>query len=199
MLLLLVLVAVVVGLLIWQPWRASGAPAPGQSPSAAATSKPAASAAPAPSSNSTDAPADDAPAAIAACTADQVSVSAHTDKDTYASGENPKLTMSLENTSKTDCTLDVGTGAQLFQVASGKDVYWRSTDCQAQPTNQVVTITAGQKLPSAQPLVWDRTRSSGDSCDSADRPGAPAGGASYHLTVEIGGITSTGTAQFILQ
>lgn len=196
---MLLLIIAVVGLLIWQPWRASGVPAPAASTTAGSNPAPSASKpAPAPSSNSTDAPADDAPAEVTACTADQVTVSAHTDKDTYAAGEKPKLSMTLENTSKVDCTLDVGTGEQLFQIASGKDVYWRSTDCQAQPTNQVVTITAGQKLPSSQPLTWDRTRSSADSCDSGERPGAPAGGASYHLTVEIGGITSTDTAQFIL-
>ena len=62
----------------------------------------------------------------------------------------------------------------------------------------VVLLTAGQTVASAAPLVWDRTRSSVDTCSDSDRPRAPGGGASYHLEVEIGGIISTESAQLLL-
>jgi len=62
----------------------------------------------------------------------------------------------------------------------------------------VVLIKAGQTVQSAAPLTWDRTRSSVSTCNSQSRPKAPGGGASYHLGVEIGGIASARTAQFIL-
>jgi hypothetical protein len=62
----------------------------------------------------------------------------------------------------------------------------------------VVLIKAGQTVQSATPLTWDRTRSSVSTCTSTGRPKAPGNGASYHLAVEIGGIASARTAQFIL-
>ena len=55
-----------------------------------------------------------------------------------------------------------------------------------------------EAVSSAAPLVWDRTRSAVSSCKDDSRPRAPGGGASYHLTVSIGGIQSPETAQFLL-
>ena len=51
---------------------------------------------------------------------------------------------------------------------------------------------------SAAPLTWDRTRSSVSTCGESNRQIAPGGGASYHLSVEIGGIASTQTTQMLL-
>ena len=61
-----------------------------------------------------------------------------------------------------------------------------------------VLLTAGQTVSSASPLTWDRTRSAVGTCDDETRPRAPGGGASYHLAVEIGGVASTETTQFLL-
>ena len=62
----------------------------------------------------------------------------------------------------------------------------------------VVLLAAGQTVSSAAPLTWDRTRSAVGTCGDADRQHAPGGGASYHLSVEIGGIASTQSAQILL-
>ena len=121
-----------------------------------------------------------------------------TDQQTYATGQNPQLSISLTNNGTTDCTLNVGTSAQVFTITSGDDTWWRSTDCQTEPSDMVVLLAAGQTVSSAAPLVWDRTRSAVDTCSAADRPRAPGGGASYHLQVEIGGISSTDSAQLLL-
>jgi hypothetical protein len=61
-----------------------------------------------------------------------------------------------------------------------------------------VTLAAGQVVTSAQPITWDRARSSVSSCQSSNRQHAPGGGASYHLAVSIGGVASQGTVQFFL-
>jgi hypothetical protein len=94
--------------------------------------------------------------------------------------------------------MNVGTSAQVFTITSGTDTWWRSTDCQKEPSDTVVVLAADQTVKSAVPLTWDRTRSSVSTCASANRPRAPGGGATYHLAVEIGGITSTEDAQFLL-
>ncbi|MDQ7876602.1 hypothetical protein Q9R08_01295 [Microbacterium sp. QXD-8] len=131
------------------------------------------------------------------CVASEITVEAVTSADTYAGDQNPQFSISLTNNGA-DCTLNVGTTAQSFTVTSGDDVWWRSTDCQSEPSDMVVLIAAGQTVSSAAPLTWDRTRSAVGTCADGNRPLAPGGGASYHLSVEIGGIASTEPKQFLL-
>lgn len=133
----------------------------------------------------------------APCVARDIDVKAVTGKDTYAGDEKPQFSITLTNNGD-DCTLNVGTSGQSFTVTSGSDTWWRSTDCQSEPSDMVVLITAGQTVSSAAPLEWDRTRSAVGTCDDPTRPRAPGGGSSYHLAVEIGGISSTQAQQFLL-
>ena len=195
------LALVVIGLFVWlvaaPPWRATPAaestPAPSAPASTDAPSPPAPTpdAAPSPTPEQTsDGPAE--------CTAADVRVEALSDQAEYPQGENPRLSIRLTNTGSSDCLLNVGTSAQSFTVTSGSDVWWRSTDCQTEPSDMEVVLSAGQEVTSAAPLTWDRTRSSVDTCDG-ERPFAPGGGATYHLSVAIGGIPSSGTVSFILQ
>jgi|GEM_PF-282756 len=131
------------------------------------------------------------------CVASAVAVEAVTSADTYSGDENPQFTIKITNNGP-DCTLNVGTSGQSFTVTSGDDVWWRSTDCQSEPSDMIVTIAAGQSVSSASPLAWDRTRSAVGTCADETRPRAPGGGASYNLSVEIGGIPSTQPKQFLL-
>jgi hypothetical protein len=216
--LLLAIVAVIalVWLLIAQPWRGAAAdqaepkpsatgsaatdlpvPAnktPAATPSATPTSEvttdaaPEASATPDPSATPTAKP----------CVARDITVEALTDQDTYAAGQNPQLSIRLTNNGSADCTLNVGTSGQSFTIVSGSDVWWRSTDCQTEPSDMVVLLAAGQSVSSAAPLMWDRTRSAVGTCSDTNRQNAPGGGASYHLSVEIGGIASTQSKQLLL-
>ena len=198
------LALLVIGLVVWlvaaPPWRS----APTAEPSTAASSSapapsasetpPAAAESPTPSST----PTPTAPAGPVECSPADITVEALTDKGEYGQGENPQLSIRLTNTSTNPCTMNVGTSAQSFTITSGSDVWWRSTDCQSEPSDMNVTLAAGQQVTSAAPLTWDRTRSSVSSC-GGERPFAPGGGATYHLSVSIGGIPSTGTASFILR
>lgn len=77
-------------------------------------------------------------------------------------------------------------------------MWWRSTDCQEEASSLVATIAAGETVASSEPVVWDRTRSSTTTCDDENRPRAAAGGASYHVQVEIGGFSSMQTKQIFL-
>lgn len=194
LLVLLLVVAIIAGLVLalWQPWRgADAAPVPTTSTTASPIATPVETptdAAPEPVPSATD-------PAIAACTGSDITVLADTDKDSYAAGELPQLSITLSNTSQNPCLINVGTATQEFEIVSGSDTWWRSTDCQSESSDQVVQLAGGQTVSSVTPLVWDRTRSSVDTCTSA-RPQAGAG--TYQLRVSIAGITAADTKRFEL-
>lgn len=143
-------------------------------------------------------PASTKPSPGAPCTAATVKVEAVTDATHYAPGEQPQLSLRVTNTGPVACTLNAGTSKQVFTISSGSDVYWKSTDCQVDAGDAVVTLKPGKPISSATPISWERVRSAPDTCDDDTRPAAPAGGASYNLSVSIGGITAASPKQFIL-
>ncbi|MFZ7087231.1 hypothetical protein [Curtobacterium sp. RRHDQ10] len=211
-----VVVAVVLLIVIGRGGGSSSA-APTDSPSATAhagakpsASRTAAAATDAPSSSAsggaTGSPTDDATASGgsgassakdgATCTKSQITLTPITDKTTYGPTEEPKIAMSIRNTGKNACHMDLGSSQQVLTITSGQETYWTSKDCQTGGTNQDVTLKAGQTLTTPS-IAWDRTRSSTTTCD-ASRSSVTAGGASYHLDVSVGNITSSTSAQFVL-
>jgi len=196
LLLALLLIAGVVWLVVAQPWRgvADLLAAPEASPSAPAapaSPTPTPTVAPSPSPTSTEPPKPQP------CDPEVIDLVPLVNGERFQTRP-VELRIRLTNTGPVDCTIDVGTSKQQFVITSGTDTWWRSTDCQSEPSDMVVTLAAGQTVESAEPLVWDRTRSSVDTCDSPDRPRAPGGGASYHLEVRLGDVTSHGTTRFFL-
>lgn len=213
---LLILIAIGVGiwLLVAQPWRAAGEPTALPPVAPTATADPAALELPIPVTSTTPQP-DDADAATEpsatptasptpsptptaqACRPSDLEVAALTDQDSYGGGESPRFSIALTNHGE-DCVMNVGTTTQAFTVTSGTDTWWRSTDCQADPSDMVALLESGQTVTSAEPVEWDRTRSSVSTCDAESRPNAGGGGATYHLEVEIGGVVSDVTTTFQL-
>ena len=195
--LLVAAIGVGVWLLIAQPWAAAQ-PAQKPTPSSSATDTPTEP----PTTDGTESPSPDATTeespAVAACEAKDIEVTAVTDSDTYPAGALPKLSISLTNKGAKDCTIDVGSATQVFTVSSGADVWWCSTDCQENPSSMIATLTAGATVVSKEPVTWDRTRSSVETCAQENRQRAPGGGASYHVAVSIGGFASITTAQILL-
>lgn len=182
----LLFVLVIIILIIVRPGSSSGQP----------DGKPKAPA----STASTDAPAaaSDPAATPTKCDPAQVQVEATTDADTYEPGKMPQLSLSITNTGSAPCVINAGTAKQVFTISSGQDVYWKSTDCQTDPSDADVTLEPKVPVSSTTPVSWDRIRSSPDTCDSDSRPAAPAGGASYHLAVAVDGIEAATPKQFIL-
>ncbi|WIB36178.1 hypothetical protein [Curtobacterium sp. MCJR17_043] len=150
---------------------------------------PAAGAPSAPSSSAaaSSAPASSAPARKdgAACAEDQITLTPVVDERVYAATDDPQIAMTIENTGSNSCHMDLGSAQQVLTITSGTEQYWTSKDCQTGGTNQDVTLKAGQELTTPA-ITWDRTRSSATTCDAA-RAAVPAGGASYHLQVTVGG------------
>ena len=131
------------------------------------------------------------------CAPEKVTVEAVTDKTSYNAGEQPQLSVTITNTGKNICVLNAGTKAQAFTVTSGTEVYWTSTDCQVDAIDAEVSLAPNTPISSSAPIVWDRTRSTPDTCEGP-REAVPAGGASYHLTVSVDGFASAETKQFQL-
>lgn len=199
---LLGLVAVIVAivLVIVRPGVSQGEEVAQTTPaSAPPTDTPTTSATPAatPEPEPEPEPSAAAPVDGAACVDEQITVEAVTDATVYAADEQPNLSVTITNTGTNSCVIDVGTAAQVFTVKSGNEVYWSSTDCQVDPVPAEVTLEPEQVVSSSEPLVWDRTRSSADSCDG-ERSAVPGGGASYHLAVAVDGFESESTKQFLL-
>lgn len=134
--------------------------------------------------------------AVAACSPGQLRVTPLTDKSEYAEGEQPQLSLSVENAGQTECSADLGDAGMQFEISSGDDQVWRSVDCQETPENLAVLLAPGESLES-EALPWDRTRSSTETCDVTRDPVA-AGGASYHLRATAAGVSGATTAQFLL-
>lgn len=190
----LAVIGVSIWLLVARPWDAATEAPETQQPTASATPTADASETPGTSPEPT---ADETPGVVA-CAAADVRVEALTDSDTYQAGVLPQLSIRLTNTGAVDCTIDVGSSTQVFTVSSGDDVWWRSTDCQQNPSSMIATLAAGATVESKTPVTWDRTRSSVETCGSENRPHAPGGGASYHVQVQIGGFTGVESTQILL-
>jgi len=135
---------------------------------------------------------------IPACLPEQIELVAKTDQVTYAPAAIPQLWLSVTNVSSVDCRLQVGTDVQKYVITSGPEEIWNSTDCQEFSASDEQTLKAGQEQETMS-ISWNRVRSSPETCDSDARPAATAGGASYHLRVSLGTVSSPETQQFILQ
>jgi hypothetical protein len=138
------------------------------------------------------------PAAVTACKPANVAIEAVTDKESYAAGVNPLLSLTITNTGTTACTFKVGTDVQVYTITSGTETIWTSTDCQKSPTALVTKLEPGTPVAST-PFAWDRTRSDPATCSSTKRDKVVAGGASYHLSVTVNKDKSAKTKQFVLQ
>jgi hypothetical protein len=199
----LLLVVIVIALFAAHAGSGSGAAiAPTATPSAAAAphatptvaapvSGASAGASPAPTST-----AGAGSASGSTCTSSDITVKPIADKSSYSSLEQPKISMSITNSSTSACTIDLGSSQQVLTITSGSETYWSSKDCQVNGTHQNVKMAAGQTLTTPA-ITWDRTRSSTSTC-STTRSSVPAGGASYHLSTAVGSITSTTSALLIL-
>ncbi len=130
------------------------------------------------------------------CPAGELSVTPITDRDSYAGGELPMLTLRIENTGATACEAQLGTADMVFTVTSGSDTVWSSTDCQVNPDARAVILEPKKPLET-EAITWDRTRSSTETCD-IERDPVTADGATYHLQVSAAGVPGTGTAPFLL-
>ncbi|HRN28622.1 MAG TPA: hypothetical protein PK890_02800, partial [Terrimesophilobacter sp.] len=174
----LLAVIVIILLIIFQPGR-------GDDPAASA-----------PPTEPAETPSSSPDVEAAACDPLDLLLEPVTDKNSYAAGEQPQISMRVTNESASACAVNLGSTEQEFRITSGSDSIWSSRDCQTGAVDAVRTVEAGASID-LPAIPWDRTRSSTTTCDSTRSP-VVAGGASYHLRVYLGDLESEGTQQFIL-
>lgn len=153
-----------------------------------------------PSTNSAD-PTDGATTPPAtgegvACDLSKVTLEANTDAASYDPGVNPKISFTLKSLMTEPCTMAAGSDLQEFRITSGDELIWSSKDCQVDPQAAEIELKPGVPFGSSA-IEWGRTRTSTEGCDV---PGETvvAEGASYHLEVSVGDLTSATTKQFLL-
>lgn len=183
-----VAVLIIIILIIARP-GSGGSKSPSAAPSPSATAG-AAAGATAPVS------ASPAPVVGSPCVSSRITVDAVTDKNVYAAGVLPSISMTVTNTGSTPCSINLGSTQQELVITSGSETIWSSKDCQTEPVD-TPTILKPNTPVSTPGIPWDRTRSSKATCTSARTP-VKAAGASYHLTAKVGAIESAKTMQFIL-
>ena len=193
---LLVLVAIITAivLIITRPGSADPAPTPKPTVTKTAVATPTATAVAAPTPTPT--PTVDV-SDYKECNPKNLVVTAVTDAPDYQPGSNPDLSLTITNTSKTACYYNVGTSQQVFEIKSGAERYWISTDCQSESSDTNGILEPGVPASSGH-ITWDRTYSSPDTC-GGERAAVPSGDASHHLYAKVGDVSSKETAQFILR
>ncbi|WP_246165221.1 DUF4232 domain-containing protein [Arthrobacter yangruifuii] len=92
-----------------------------------------------------------------ACRPDAVSVTAATDAGTYPAGTAPVLILTVTNTGKSACEINVGTSQMEFLVASGSDRIFSSADCQEAGNDYLKTVEPGASETAN--FTWERHRS----------------------------------------
>jgi hypothetical protein len=156
----------------------SGAAAPASQPTASASGSPTASGDPSASPTATSGDG---------CEQNLVAVTAATDKQFYAAGEKPLLSLKVTNNNKVPCEVNIGTSQMEYMITSGSDRIFSSKDCQAESTDLMKTIAPGKSETANFP--WQRNRTV-QGCQSVEAtPGA--GGAYYVFTARLANKTST--------
>ena len=193
-LVLLVVIAVAFGGFVAVSNAISGGQAPGQ-PSGAGSApvgQPTASASGSPAP--TDSSASPTPSSGDGCEQNLVTVTAATDKQGYAAGEKPLLTLKVTNNNKVPCEVNIGTSQMEYMITSGSDRIFSSKDCQAEGTDLMKTIAPGKSETANFP--WQRNRTV-QGCEPVDaKPGAD--GAYYVFTARLANKTSAKGAVFQL-
>jgi hypothetical protein len=121
---------------------------------------------------------------VAKCAASALLVTISTDHTAYSATAEPHFVLTVSNVGKTACQVDVGTANRGFEVHSGSDRIWASTDCTKKAANVVVFKPKDTVSYSS---VWTRQRSSSAGC-AAKGTGARAG--TYVVEAHLGDLTT---------
>jgi hypothetical protein len=183
---LLLVIAVAFGGFVAISSALSGGPATGDQPSGAAPeSRPTASASGSPNA-SRDPSASPTATSGDGCEQNLLTVTAATDKQEYAAGVKPLLSLKVTNNNKVPCEVNIGTSQMEYMITSGSDRIFSSKDCQAESTDLMKTIAPGKSETANFP--WQRNRTV-QGCEPVEaKPGAD--GAYYVFTARLANKTS---------
>jgi len=118
-------------------------------------------------------------------------------QQSFQSGETPLIWYSLTNLGPVPCVFNAGARVTFFTISSGEETIWSSRDCDRTGDSDLTVLLQPNVPFSAEKAPWLRVRSSDTGCGDGQRT-VVAGGASYHLKVEVNGEISTNRQQFLL-
>ncbi len=136
------------------------------------------------------------PEKLPECAPEQLRILPIISSDSYGPGETPQFTLSVTNSSDKACYRNLGTSQLVFKVESAGVGVWDSRDCQRSPDDRKIILEPSKTLKT-EPLEWNRTYSSPESCDG-EREEVIADGAAYNLLVAVGDVPGESYEQFLL-
>jgi hypothetical protein len=130
---------------------------------------------------------------IPACTAQHVTATLRSKKNTYEPGHDPVLTLTLRNDGDADCVADLGDEGTVTTVTDAEDdEVWASDDCPEGGAHAWVRVSAHDS--STHEITWDRRRSDPE---CATPSGRRAAAGTYLAEVSVGGLHRARTS-FVL-
>ncbi|MGY0462326.1 hypothetical protein ACW14Y_19010 [Kitasatospora sp. cg17-2] len=123
--------------------------------------------------------------ALPVCASSQVTLNLASAQNSYQPKDKPKLALTINNSSATNCRVDLGRTASAITVtASNGERIWSSGDCPADRSSAWVQLPANGGL--TETFGWDRVRSK-PQCATADPATAPAG--NYLVVADLTGLS----------
>lgn len=104
------------------------------------------------------------------CRPADVVVTVETDRETYAGGQEPEITLTLVNTGEQTCTVDVGGENMELRFTSGQDRIFSTADCADDDDTEERQLEQGRAFTTT--FTWDRTRSWSDCRDERRNAGS---------------------------
>ncbi|MFF7451190.1 MULTISPECIES: hypothetical protein [unclassified Streptomyces] len=129
------------------------------------------------------------------CTAGAVKLTVRSLHNGYGPGETPTLLVTAENSSKSDCKVDLGPKSAVLTItqAAEDDEYWSSADCPKSAGSLVFRAPAGSDI--TYTVKWDR-KPSAPKC--ATPPAGSAGAGTYLVELKAPGYAKVQTS-FVLE
>ncbi len=134
-------------LFIWLIFRGGGE----GDPTATESTAPA----PAASETATSSPDESATDGEGTCSDSDIEVAVEPDSSSYPPGNEPQITLTIQNTGTESCTRNIGSDANSIQVSSGGVRVWSSDDCDTAGSADVQTLDS-QAVASVT-VPWPRT------------------------------------------
>ncbi|WP_248959756.1 hypothetical protein [Sphaerisporangium perillae] len=118
------------------------------------------------------------------CDNDDLVISLRGQAEVYSGKRSPRFLLTVVNTGRVDCTVDVGPRAVEIRITSGTDRVWSTADCVSGVGADLRRLERG--VPHVRMVDWDRHRSAPD-CRSS-RPKAREG--TYVAMARLGELRS---------
>jgi hypothetical protein len=119
-------------------------------------------------------------------------------RESFGADVIPLVWYEIVSNADSPCTFNVGSSVTFFTITSGEETIWSSRQCDRSGDAELLALLEPGVSKRSQGSQWLRVRSSQSGGCGAGQPAVVAGGASYHLRVEVNGVISQNKQQFLL-